>query len=117
MFPSDPLKNVGYRIIYTSVVIHGLGLAGLIGGSPIRHIAGIVGALIWSLWMIYGSSKFPWIMNILGTAVGTITFMVGGIGVLSKSIVGGVSMIFIGIVFADLCRRLCSREVSSNFTS
>ncbi len=49
MFPSDPLKNVGYRIIYTSVVIHGLGLAGLIGGSPIRHIAGIVGALIWSL--------------------------------------------------------------------
>jgi hypothetical protein len=117
MFPSDPLKNVGYRIIYTSVVIHGLGLAGLIGGSPISHIAGIGGALIWSLWMIYGSSKFPWIMNILGTAVGTIAFTVGGIGVFSKSIVGGVSMIFIGIVFADLCRRLCSREVSSNFTS
>jgi hypothetical protein len=78
MFPSDPLKNVGYRIIYTSVVIHGLGLAGLIGGSPIRHIAGIVGALIWSLWMIYGSSKFPWIMNILGTAVGAIAFTIGG---------------------------------------
>jgi hypothetical protein len=116
MFPSDPLKNVGYRIIYTSVVIHGLGLAGLIGGTPIRHIAGIVSALIWSLWMIYGSSKFPWIMNILGTAVGALVFVVGGIGVFSKSIVGGLSMIMIGIVFADLCRRLCSREVSSNFT-
>lgn len=115
MFPSDPLKNVGYRIIYTSVVIHGVGLAGLIGGSPVRHIAGIVGALIWSLWMIYGSSKFPWIMNILGMGVGAIAFTVGGISVLSKSMVGGVSMIFIGIVFADLCRRLCSKEVSSNF--
>ncbi len=55
-------------------------------------------------------------MNILGTAVGAIAFTIGGIGVLSKSIVGGLSMIFIGIVFADLCRRLCSREVSSNFT-
>ncbi len=116
MFPSDPLKNVGYRIIYTSIVIHGLGLAGFIGGSPIRHIAGIVGALIWSLWMIYGSSKFPWIMNIVGTAVGAIAFVIGGVGILSKSIVGGLSMVAIGLVFADLCRRLCSTEVSSNFT-
>lgn len=117
MFPSDPLKNVGYRIIFTSVVIHGLGLAGLIGGSPLRHIAAIVGALIWNLWMIYGSSKLPWIMNILGTAVGAIAFTLGGLGVFSKSMVAGVAMIFIGIVFADLCRRLCSSEVSSNFTS
>ena len=115
MFPSDPLKNVGYRIIYTSVVIHGVGLAGMIGGSPVRHVAGIVAALIWSLWMIYGSSKFPWIMNIMGTAVGAIAFAVSGIGVISKSLVGGLSMILIGIVFADLCRRLCSREVSANF--
>lgn len=116
MFPSDPLKNVGYRIIFTSVVIHGLGLAGLIGGSPIRHIAGILGALLWSLWMIHGSSKVPWIMNILGTAVGAIAFTIGGIGLLPKTMVGGLSMIFFGLVFADLCRRLCSREVSSNFT-
>jgi hypothetical protein len=116
MLPSDPLQNVGYRIIYSSFVIHGLGLAGLIGGSPFRHIAGILSALIWSLWMIYGSSKFPWMMNILGTAVGALAFTVGGIGIFSKSIVDGVSMILIGIVFADLSRRLCSRDVSSNFS-
>lgn len=116
MFPSDPVKNVGYRIIYTSVVIHGIGLAGMIGGSPIRHIAGIIGALVWSLWMIHGSSKIPWIMNILGTGGGAIAFVIGGIAVLSKSVVGGLSMIIIGIVFADLCRRLCSKEVSSNFS-
>lgn len=116
MIPSDPLKNVGYRIIYTSVVIHGIGLAGLIGGSPIRHVAGIVGALIWSLWMIHGSSKIPWIMNIVGTGVGAIAFAIGGVGVLPKSVAGGLCMIMIGVVFADLCRRLCSSDVSSNFT-
>ena len=115
MFPSDPHKNVGFRIIYTSVVIHGVGLAGLIGGTPIRHLAGIASALIWSLWMIYGSSKIPWIMNIIGTAVGTLAFVITGFSVLSKSLIGGLSMVIIGIVFADLCRRLCFREVSSNF--
>lgn len=71
--------------------------------------------MLWSLWMIYGSSKFPWIMNILGMAVGALAFVIGGIGVLSKSPVGGLLMVIIGLVFADLCRRLCSREVSSNF--
>lgn len=115
MFPSDPLKNVGFRIIYTSVVIHGIGLAGLIGGSPVRHLAGIASALIWSLWMIYGSSKTPWVMNIIGTAVGALAFVITGIGVLSKTLVGGLSMVIIGLVFADLCRRLCSREVSAYF--
>jgi predicted membrane protein len=115
MFSSDPLKNVGYRIIYLSVVIHGLCLVGQTGGSPARHIGGILGALLWSLWMIYGSSKLPWIMNILGTAVGAITSVVIGIGGLSKSIVSGLTMIIIGLVFADLCRRLCTREVSSNY--
>lgn len=115
MFPSDPLKNVGYRIIYTSAVIHGVGLAGMIGGSPARHVAGLVGTLFWSLWMMYGSSKFPWIMNIIGMAVGAIAFVAGGIGVFSKSTLGGFSMILFGMVFADLCRRLCSRDVSVNF--
>ncbi len=115
MFSSDPLKNVGFRIIYVSVVIHGMGLAGVIGGTPIRHIVGIVSTLIWSLWMIYGPSKFAWIMNILGTAVGCLAFVIGGLGVLSTSIIGGLSGILMGLMFGDLCRRLCSAEVSSNF--
>jgi hypothetical protein len=115
MFPSDPLKNVGFRIIYVSAVIHGMGLAGYIGGSPVRHLVGIASSLIWSLWMIYGPSKFAWVMNILGMAVGALAFVIMGAGLLSKSLIGGLSMVFIGVLFGDLCRRLCSREVSENF--
>jgi len=115
MFPQDPLKSVGYRIIYVSVVIHGLGLLGLIGGSPIRHIAGIIGSVIWSLWMIHGSSIIPWVMNLLGMSVGALMFFIGGAVLLFKNPIGGLSMMFIGIVFGDLARRLCSADVRSNY--
>jgi hypothetical protein len=115
MFPSDPLKNFGFRIIYVSAVIHGMGLAGYIGGSPVRHVVGLVSGLVWSLWMMYGPSKFAWVMNILGMAVGALLFVVMGASLLSRSLTGGLAMIGMGLVFGDLCRRLCAREVSVNF--
>jgi len=115
MFPLDPLKSVGFRIIWASMVVHGYCWFGLHAGSPVRHGVAVAAAVIWSAWMVFGQSKFAWVMNIIGMAVGALAFVISGVSLLSRSVNVGISMIVFGIVYADLCRRLCAREVSVNF--
>ncbi|MDF3130301.1 hypothetical protein P0Y35_13920 [Kiritimatiellaeota bacterium B1221] len=111
----DTKTRVGLKLIYLSSILHILGLFGIVGGSPTRHIIGVIIPLILNLWMILGLSKIPWILNIANTSISAILMFIYGISLFSSSIIWAITFMIYAVIFGNLCRQLCSKEVTSYY--